>query len=72
DVRFNQYVAGQDWGRRFALGCRPFFTEKEPPALSPGAANPDGLGKTEEPSVLFKRCALTTRTIDPTVYCRGH
>ena len=34
-------IADQDRERGFAPGCRPFFTEKEPPALSPGAANPD-------------------------------
>ena len=40
-------------GRRFALGCRLFFTEKEPLALSPGATNPDRLGKTEELSFVL-------------------
>ena len=36
---------------RFALGCCPFFTEKEPLVLSPGATNPDKLGKRGIPSV---------------------
>ena len=30
----------------------PFFTEKEPLALSPGAANPDMLGMTPEGEIL--------------------
>ena len=44
---------GMTRGRRFALGCRLFFTEKEPLALSPGATNPDRLGKTEELSFVL-------------------
>ena len=33
-------VCGRDQGFPSALGYRPFFTEKEPLALSPGAQNP--------------------------------
>ena len=34
-----------------ALGCRPFFTEKEPLALSPGVSN---LGMTWEGDTLLE------------------